>query len=237
MRGMSGLPCQIRRSCPTLTDGGLWPTGYLWKAIVLAKASTVLTMVLEARMITPLQPLSGLPDGYPYDYECPVKLHDGRVVHIRPVVPGDAPLLAHEASAADTDTLYNRFFNPAIRLDRKRLSHLTELDYETRFAIAAFFDGEGIAIARFEPAGEGLAEIAVVVKPEWRKLGLATAMFDLLETAALERGIVEFEALYLPDNHAIERVLLKRGFGGATVDAGVARVTKILGRTPVGLKG
>jgi RimJ/RimL family protein N-acetyltransferase len=191
-------------------------------------------MVQEARMITPLQPHSGLPAGYPYDYERQITLHDGRVVHIRPVVPGDAPLLAHEASTADTDTLYHRFFNPAIRLDRKRLIHLTELDYKTRFAIAAFCKGEGIAIARFEPAGDRLAEIAVVVKPEWRKLGLATAMFDVLETAALERGIAEFEALYLPDNHAIERVLHKRGFGGVTVDAGVARVTKRLGRKPAG---
>ena len=185
-------------------------------------------------MITPLQPHSGLPDGYPYDYERQITLHDGRVVHIRPVVPGDAPLLAHEARTADTDTLYHRFFNPAIRLDRKRLIHLTELDYETRFAIAAFHKGEGIAIARFEPAGDRLAEVAVVVKPEWRKLGLATAMFDILETAALERGIAEFEALYLPDNHAIERVLHKRGFGGVTVDSGVGRVTKRLGQKPAG---
>ncbi|MCP3996705.1 MAG: GNAT family N-acetyltransferase, partial [bacterium] len=94
--------------------------------------------------------------------------------------------------------------------------------------------GEGIAIARFEPAGEGLAEVAVVVKPMWRKFGLATALFDLLEDAALERGVKEFEALYLPDNHAIERVLEKRGFRGVSVDAGVARVTKVLGRSPIG---
>ncbi|MCP4968871.1 MAG: GNAT family N-acetyltransferase [bacterium] len=185
-------------------------------------------------MITPLQPHSGLPAGYPYDYERQVTLCDGRVAHIRPVVPGDAPLLAHEASAADTDTLYQRFFNAAMRLDRKRLRYLTELDYETRFAIAAFHNGEGIAIARFEPAGKGLAEVAVAVKPEWRSLGLATAMFDVLEIAGLERGIEEFEALYLSDNHAIERVLLKRGFGGTTVESGVARVVKRLGRRPAG---
>lgn len=185
-------------------------------------------------MITPLQPQSGLPHGYPYDYEQEMTLHDGSVVYIRPVVPGDAVLLAKEVEIADTDTLYNRFFNPAIRLDNRRLRHLTELDYEKRFAIVAFSEGNGIAIARFEPAGDGLAEIAVVVKPRWRKLGLATAMFDLLELAALERGVREFEALYLPENHAIERVLEKRGFGGVTVDSGVARVTKVLGEAPVG---
>ena len=179
-------------------------------------------------MITPLQPRAGLPDGYPFDYERQVVLSEGRIVHIRPVVPGDAVLLAKEVKEADADTLYHRFFNPAIKLDEKRLRYLTEIDYEKRFAIVAFVDGEGVAIARFEPADGGIAEVAVVVKPELRRLGLATEMFALLEEAALERGVVEFEALYLPDNHAIERVLQKRGFGGLTVSSGVARVTKQL---------
>ena len=87
-----------------------------------------------------------------------------------------------------------------------------------------------MAIARFEPSGDARAEIAVVVKPEWRRAGLATALFELLEEAAIERGISDFEALYLPDNHAIERVLDKRGFGNLTIEAGVARMTKRIGR-------
>ena len=182
-------------------------------------------------MVTPLQPNTGLPPGYPFDFERQVRLADGRLVYIRPVVPGDAVLLANAVAEADADTLYHRFFNPAIRLDNKRLRFLTEVDYQRRFALVAFAKGEGVAIARFEPAGDDLAEIAVVVKPEWRRVGLATAMFDLLEDAALERGVTQFEALYLPDNHAIERVLEKRGFGGVSVDSGVARVTKTLRRS------
>ena len=60
-------------------------------------------------------------------------------------------------------------------------------------------------------------------------------MFVLLEEAALERGVTEFEALYLPDNHAIEWVLEKRGFAGVTVGSGVARVSKELrGRYSLG---
>ncbi len=180
-------------------------------------------------MITPLQPRSGLPEGYPFDYERQVSLADGRVVNIRPIVPGDAVLLGKEFNEIDADTIYQRFFNPAIKLDSKRLRYLTELDYDRRFAIAAFSGGGGVAIARFEPSGDGIAEVAVVVKDGWRGAGLATALFKLLEEAATERGIDQFEALYLPENHAIERVLEKRGFGGVTIDAGIARVTKDLG--------
>lgn len=180
-------------------------------------------------MTTPLQPRAGLPAGYPFEYERTVTLDNGQVVHFRPVVPGDVVLLAKEVAEADADTLYHRFFNPAIRLSEKRLRFLTEVDYEKRFALVAFTGGEPIAIARFEPAGEETAEVAVVVKPAWRRHGLATVMLELLEEAAVERGIKRFEAFYLPDNHAIERVLHKRDFGRATVESAVARVVKDLG--------
>jgi RimJ/RimL family protein N-acetyltransferase len=191
-------------------------------------------MVTEARMITPLQPRSGLPDGYPFDYERELCLSDGRIVNVRPVVPGDAVLLAREFELTDSDTIYQRFFNPAIKLDEKRLRYLTELDYDHRFAVAAFARGNGVAIARFELSGEGTAEIAVVVKEGWRGVGLATMLFELLEEAAMERGINQFEALYLPENLAIARVLAKRGFSGVTIDSGIARVTKGLRELPAG---
>lgn len=183
-------------------------------------------------MITPLQPLAGLPEDYPFDYERHLALRDGRHVYIRPVVPGDYVLLEKAASSADADTLYHRFFNPSIRLNEKRLRFLTEVDYTTRFALVAFARGNGVAIARFEPVSDGVAEVAVVVTPTWRQLGLATALLDLLEDAAIERGIDEFEAYYLPDNHSIGRVLEKRGFGNPTIDGGVARVSRLLGKTP-----
>ena len=180
-------------------------------------------------MIMPLQPQAGLPSGYPFDFERHITLDDGHSVYVRPVVPGDAALLEQAAAVADADTLYQRFFNPTVRLNEKRLRFLTEVDYVRRFALVAFSGGEGVAIARFEPAGDATAEVAVVVESSWRRRGLATALINLLEEAAIERGIDEFEAYYLPDNHAIERVLEKRGFGGRTVDGGVARVTRRLG--------
>ena len=181
-------------------------------------------------MITPLQPREGLPSGYPFEFERHLTLEGGESVYVRPVVPGDAALLQEAAAVADADTLYQRFFNPTVRLNEKRVRFLTEVDYVRRFALVAFSGGEGVAIARFEPAGEETAEVAVVVEPTWRRRGLATALLDLLEDAALERGIDTFEAYYLPENHAIERVLEKRGFGGVTVDGGVARVTRELGK-------
>ena len=195
---------------------------------MLAKVSIALTMVVRPGLITPLHPRTGLPDKYPYDYERAIVLNDGRTVHVRPIVPGDAVVLANEVKATDPETIYQRFFSPGITFDEERINFLTELDYEKRFAIAAFAEGDGIAIARFEPAGERAAEVAVVVKPDWRRAGLATELFKLLEDAALERDIDQFEAFYLAENHAIERVLVKRGFGNVEIEHGIARVTKTL---------
>lgn len=177
-------------------------------------------------MTTPFQPLAKLPAGYPKDFERWFTLCDDREVWIRPVVPEDSALLAKEIEIADMDTLYQRFFNPTVRLDTATLHYLTELDYRRRLALAAFGDGEGVGIARYEPAENGVAEVAVVVKPQWRRVGLATELFRLLEEAAAERGFHTLTAFYLADNHAIERVLDKRGFGERKIDGGIAGVTK-----------
>lgn len=178
-------------------------------------------------MITPLLPDENLPAGYPRDYERRLVLPDGRTVFVRPVVPGDAALLAAEVAEADTETLYQRFFNPSVRLDEERIRMLTEVDYLDRFALAAFDgDGEGVAIARYETCGPRRAEIAVVVKRQWRRCGIATTLIGMLEAAARTHGIAELEAFYLAENHAIERVLVKCGFGRPSIEAGIAQVTK-----------
>jgi len=74
------------------------------------------------------------------------------------------------------------------------LAHLTQLDYVHRFALVAIDaeTGQGVAIARYEPAGEGVAEVAVVVHPEWRRMGLASALVLLLAQAAAEHGFHTF---------------------------------------------
>jgi len=180
-------------------------------------------------MITPLLPDGGIPAGYPRDYERRLVLPDGRTVFVRPVVPGDAALLAVEVAEADSETLYQRFFNPSVRLDGERIKMLTQLDYVDRFALAAFdSSGEGVAIARYETCGPGRAEIAVVVKRPWRGNGIATSVIASLEDAARQRGIVELEAFYLAENHVIERVLIKCGFSAPSIEAGIAHVTKEL---------
>src|ERR1039457_7403207 len=55
----------------------------------------------------------------------------------------------------------------------------------------------GVAIAQYEPAGDSVAEIAMVVAPAWRRAGLAGVLIQLLAEAAASRGIRTFTASYL----------------------------------------
>jgi RimJ/RimL family protein N-acetyltransferase len=73
-------------------------------------------------------------------------------------------------------------------------------------------DGRGIAVARYEAIGEpGVAEIAVVVDPAWRRAGLATALVRMLAEAAVAHGFTRFTATYLADNVPVEELLDEAG--------------------------
>jgi GNAT superfamily N-acetyltransferase len=87
------------------------------------------------------------------------------------------------------------------------------VDYVHRFALVAFdaVTEHGVAVARFEPLEEGIAEVAVAVDPAWRRVGLATALIEMLGQAALERGIHSFGASYLAENRPIEAMLTHSG--------------------------
>ena len=184
-------------------------------------------------------PLTMIPPGdapadYPFDFERTITLGDGSQACVRPIVPADASLLAAEIAAADEETLYLRFFTPVVRVDATRLRYLTELDYDRRFALAAFtLDGEGMAIARYEgAAAAGEAEVAVTVKPGYRRRGIATALFELLEEAAAHHGIRRLYANYLATNEPAEALLEKCGYHDVVYEGGVATVVKELPSEP-----
>jgi len=145
------------------------------------------------------------PFGYPDDLVVDLAVSDGRRVHVRPILPGDAPAVADAIASADAETLRLRFLGWKPVLDDATLSHLVEVDYRTRLALIAFDqNGQGVGIGRYEGSEDNdEAEIAVAVSPGWRRIGLGTALLELLGGAAARNGIHRFRALYLPDNDEV----------------------------------
>lgn len=149
------------------------------------------------------------PPGYPRSYERTLRLRDGRAVFVRPVVPADAPQLAEAIRTADADTLRRRFMGGTPRPTPDVITHLSTVDYQGRFALVAAdaVSCRGAAIARYELLEPGVAEVAVAVDPVWRRVGLATALVEMLAEAALDRGIHTFSAYYLAENRPVAALL------------------------------
>ena len=171
-----------------------------------------------------------LPIGYPKELEGHFDLSDGRNVRIRPILPEDVDDLADAIAHADSETLLHRFFTAAPNLSEKQIHYLAEVDYRKRLAlVAADSDGRGVAVARYEcHSGCTVAEVAIVVAPEWRSGGLATEMLRRLEAPARLNGFTELDAVYLPENRPIARVFEHLGYSEQRIEDGVARVSKTL---------
>jgi GNAT superfamily N-acetyltransferase len=159
-----------------------------------------------------------LPAGYPRV----ARLHDGRGIVLAPLTPAYSGQLAQAFREADPATLYHRFCGPPPRLTPELLRHLTELDFDRRFALVACDGPEhGIAIGRYEATRKaGVAEVAVVVKPQWRRLGIATILVRALAEAALERGFVRLSATFLGENRPVT-ALLGEAHAGRTIAEGI----------------
>jgi len=179
------------------------------------------------------------PDAYPADYEQELQLGSGERLWMRPLVPADADVLAEEFALADEDTLYMRFFNPSFALTERRLRYLTEIDYTNHLAVAVMtIDGEqsqGVAIGRYAAKSATEVEVAVVVKPEYRRRGIARLVLERLAEAATRAGFVIMSAAYLAENQAASRLLEGLGFEHVTIQDGVAEATLRLVSDPAAL--
>ena len=180
---------------------------------------------------------AGRPPGYPREYERHVMLPGGRWVLIRPILPSDAPELAEALNTADADTLRRRFLGGPPKVTPALLAHLTKMDYVRRFALVAIDPAthHGVAIAQYEPAGDGVAEIAVVVAPAWRRAGLAGLLVQLLAEAAASQGIHTFTASYLAENRPIAALLRNADkLSTQRIEQGIAECSVALNRDHAG---
>jgi GNAT superfamily N-acetyltransferase len=134
-------------------------------------------------------------------------------VFVRPVVPTDIDDLREAIVVADEQTLRDRFLGMHPSLTGSDLHRLTEVDFQSRLALAAFDEeSSGVAIARYEgKPGEDVAEVAIVVDPDWRRVGLASRLLAMLAEAAVERGLRRFTAVYLVGNEVVEGLVRASG--------------------------
>lgn len=142
-------------------------------------------------------------------------LADGTSVLVREIQPSDAPALQRLVGRLSKQTIHLRFFGPMKELSDKKARHFAEVDGQDRYALVALDpadEEEIVAVVRYDrEKGTDRAEYAALVEDRLQGRGLGIALTRGLIEAARQRGIREFEALVLPENRSMLRLLRSLG--------------------------
>ena len=145
----------------------------------------------------------------------PVRLPDGRRILVRPVEPGDLPLLREGFGRLGAVSRFRRFLGPHDHLSDDEMRFLTSVDHTRHEAVVAVdpATGEGVGTARYlrDEADPSIADVAVVVLDGWQGHGVGDALMDRLATTALAAGVTRFSGRMIVGNHAAERLLEREG--------------------------
>ncbi len=176
--------------------------------------------------VTPIDP----PAAYPTHLDREEVLADGTRIRVRPIVPADIERVRHAFEVGDAESIRRRFFTGSPPTGEAHLRYLVDIDYHRRLALVAMdMEGNSLGVARYEGIEDRpLAEIAIVVTPEWRKRGVAVMLVEALEPPAIGAGFEQFEAFYLSDNRAVADLLEGLGYSDVQLDDGFVCVTKPL---------
>ncbi len=142
-----------------------------------------------------------------------VVLASGETAYIRPITPGDAPLLLAFHERQPSENRYRRFFSPKPSLTEAELRRFTTVDFRDRVALVMEVHGEFAAWASYERwRGRDDAEVAFMVDDAHQRQGIATLLLEHLAAVAQHNGIARFTAEVLADNRAMLGVFARAGW-------------------------
>ncbi|MDX1447497.1 MAG: GNAT family N-acetyltransferase [Acidimicrobiia bacterium] len=164
---------------------------------------------------------------YPTEYELDIVTRTGESVRIRPITPADGDLLVDFFERLGPESRYYRFFRVKTTLPPEEVEYFTTVDYSTRMALIALYDGRMVGVARYdsEPESPDVAEVAFSVSDEMQGHGIGTSLLQLITAYARDHGISRFRAFVLPENVQMMRVFRNSGYElKRTVEDGIFTV-------------
>jgi len=151
---------------------------------------------------------------YPENEEREVQLKNGEKVLIRPAKASDAGGLQDIFYNMAPNDIYTRFFTHLASLTDKKAQHLCNVDYENEMAFTAVV-GErenekviGSSCYFIDPT-DNLAEVAYMIRPEWQRCGLGSALQQRMTEYAQSKGLGGFKANILVENIKMQQVIKK----------------------------
>jgi RimJ/RimL family protein N-acetyltransferase len=151
-------------------------------------------------------------------------------VRIRPLRCGEQHGVRDLYARLSPQSRYFRFFSYASVLSDDTMQRLTCVEDRRRFVLVAECgwsgSGELIALANLGGIGEHDAEVALLVRDDWQRQRLGTALAIRLMATAERHGFERFVAYTLWNNLAVRRLLARVGrVLSAHVSGGVSELT------------
>lgn len=178
----------------------------------------------EAKKLNYIYPDQELPpeDGsmYPEFYSWTYQTPDNLEIKIRPIKPIDEEKLRRFFYGLREEDVFYRFMGAVQTLPHTKAQPLVVLDYEEKFAIAAYVGNEEeegqeefIGVARwFLDRASNKAEVAFTVSPHMQGRGIGTFLLQRLIDVGKEKGIKGFTAEVLAANRKMLSVFYKSGY-------------------------
>lgn len=146
----------------------------------------------------------------------PIVTKSGQQVRVRFLTPDDGDLLVNLVQRLSRETRYQRFHVSMDDVPLEEILHrlppFLAVDGVNSVALIALVnepEGErAIAVARFaRRAGEDEAEAAVVVRDDWHRQGIGSAMMSQLVAVARSLGVKRFIAMAQAGNRPVHALI------------------------------
>ena len=152
--------------------------------------------------------------------EVDVTLRDGRVVHLRALLPTDEKELLQAFGRMSAEARYMRFMRSVREVNVQRLREALDSFPEGGSGIVATVpaeDGADIAASAVFFVGEDptTCEFAIAVQSNFGGVGLATTLMNALIDSARKRDLRTMEGFVLAVNEPMLRLARRMGFSVA----------------------
>ena len=178
-------------------------------------------LIEEARRLHLIYPdqafIPGIRGEYPEDLEVRKTTRAGLELLLRPVKISDEPLLKEFFYSLSDESMYQRFISARRDIPHELLQDLVAVDYFTKMVLVAVTERDG----RESICGLGqygmnrdmyTADVALVVRDDCQKKGVAGEMLAYLTFLAKRQGLLGFTAEVLAGNEPVFRLFRKMGF-------------------------
>ncbi len=178
-------------------------------------------LIEEARRLHLIYPdqafIPGIRGEYPEDLEVRKTTRAGLELLLRPVKISDEPLLKEFFYSLSDESMYQRFISARRDIPHELLQDLVAVDYFTKMVLVAVTEREGRELI----CGLGqygmnrdmyTADVALVVRDDCQKKGVAGEMLAYLTFLAKRQGLLGFTAEVLAGNEPVFRLFRKMGF-------------------------